>query len=55
MTLELVNHPEHPKYIYNSIDEKAPVFSLDILNTKKQLELERKLSRASEKRISDFY
>ncbi len=55
MTLEDVIHPEHPKFIYNSIDEKAPDFSLDILSTEKQLELERKLRRSSEKRIPDFY
>lgn len=54
MTLQDVVHPEHPKFIYHSIDEKAPDFSLDILNTEKQSELERKLRRASEKRIIDF-
>ena len=52
MILEDINHPEHLKFNYSFINEKAPEFSIEILNTGEQLVLERRLKRNSEERIN---
>ena len=54
MVLENVVHPEHPNYTYNSIHSEPPPFSLDILNSEKQRELELELIQKSEKRIKSL-